>query len=201
MRYNPLNRLLFQEVQDTGSGSAAPAATIVPFPAAAAVAEAPVAAAPPEAAAAPAREPTLLEKVSAAVRDKSVILAENSGLKQEILTYKGQITERDATIATLTARVQELETENGLLQADFTSIDAALKATEKQITTIDASAARQIAGMGFEAAALPAAEKQGESIEAMETRLGQETDPQKIVALARQIDALKAAKTPSSTAH
>jgi hypothetical protein len=194
MRYNPLNRFLFSEVQETGSGTAG-AAAIIPFPAATAAPEEPVAAAPPEAAAAPAREPTLLEKVSAAIRDKSTIIAENTQLKQDIATHQGLVTAHAGTIATLTARVQALETENGLLQADFNSIDAALKATEQKITTIDASAARQIAGMGFEAAALPAAEKQGESIEAMETRLGQETDPQKMVALARQIDALKAKKT------
>lgn len=198
MRKHHLNHFLRSAALELGEGggSAAPAA-VVDAPAAAAP-EAPAPTPAPAAATPSPREPSMLEKVQGAIRDKGVIIAENNTLKEELLAQRGLVTERDGTIAALTAQISALQAENGQLKTDLAGIDAALKSTEQKVITIDAAAARDVAKMGFEAATLPAAEKQGESIEAMETRLGQETDPEKIVALARQIDALKAAK---STAH
>jgi septal ring factor EnvC (AmiA/AmiB activator) len=195
MRNNPFNRLLRAEAQELGDGGgAAPSAAVIP--AAETPTPAPLAAVPdaPAAAAAPAREPSRLEKISAAIRGKAEILAESNGFRAQVEQLTGQLGQRDATIATLQARVTALETENANLQADFNSIDAALKTTEAKVVSIDASAAKQVAAMGFESADLPATEKQGETIEAMEARLGAEKDPVKIVELARQIDTLKAQK-------
>jgi hypothetical protein len=146
-------------------------------------------AAPDLEAAAPSRDPAVLEKFTAAIRSKSVIIAENNQLKHDLSAHVGNLAQRAAAIATLQARITALETENGLLQADFNSIEAALKATEAKVGKVDASAARQIAAMGFEAAAVATIE--GSILAKLELDLAAERDPKAIVRIARQIDALK----------
>lgn len=138
------------------------------------------------------REPSRLELIAAAVKDKASILAENHDFRSRIEALTNDLTARETTIGELQATITDLQTLNTGLRADLAAVDAALKAATAAQTTVDAAAAKQVAGMGFESNNLPAAQKEGDSIEAMEARLGQETDPQKIVTLARQIDALKA---------
>lgn len=206
MRNNPFNRLLRNEAHELGDGGgAAPAAAapaaVTPPPAAPPAATAPPVAAPaaaapppvaPPAAAAPPREPTMLEKVQGAIRDKGVILAENSDLKNQLATLKGTVTERDGTIATLNARVTALETENGLLKQDFQSIDAALKTTEAKVVSIDAAAAKQVSKMGFEPGTLPAAETAAPTVEGLVAKMNATTDPEEKFKLAAQINKMEA---------
>jgi chromosome segregation ATPase len=190
MPYQPFNRFLRSEAHEMGDGGgAAPAAAA---PAAETPAAAPPAPAAATATAAAQREPTMLEKVQAALRDKGVILAENNGFKAEIAALKGDLAERDVSMATLQARVVTLEAENTQLQADFLSIDAALKSTEARVVAVDTAAARQIAGMGFEASVLPAAETAAETVEGLVAKMTATTDPQEKYKLAARINALDA---------
>lgn len=160
---------------------------------AAPTAETPAAVVPEPAAATPPREPTMLEKVQAAVRDKGVILAENNNFRTEIAALKDSVAEREAGLATLQARVGTLEAENRLLQADFQSIDAALKSSEAKAVSIDTAAARQIAGMGFEASVLPTPDSgPQETFASLKAKIESEPDDRKRWKLAEQLEALVA---------
>lgn len=134
----------------------------------------------------------MLEKVQGAIRDKGVIIAENTNLKQEVITHKGVIAERDLTITTLTARVTALETENGTLKSDLSAIDGVLKATEQKVVSIDAAAAKQTAKMGFEASALPPAEAVAPTVEGLVAKMNATADPQEKYKLAAQINKMEA---------
>lgn len=205
MRTNPSNRFLRSEATGLadGGGATPPAAAAAPSAPAVAPAVAPDTAtpavpaaaapvAPPAAAASAPRAPSRLEMIQAAVRDKSVIIAENNGFKSEITALKGNLADRDTTISTLNQRIKALETENGNLQADFSKIDAALKTTEAKVVSVDTAAARVVATMGIDPITLPAAETDKPSVEVLIAKMNATTDSAEKYKLAAQINEMEA---------
>lgn len=119
--------------------------------------------------------PTPTKTLLSPVRDKCAIIAENSNLKGQIVALSNTLAARDASISVLTARAAALESENGQLR--ISASDGVIPATPSPAVSLDHAAT---------------------TCEAMEARLGQETDPQEIVRLAREIDAMKAPQAPES---
>ncbi len=187
MRKHPFNRFLRSEATEHG-GEGGGASTPVSTPAASAENT------DPAAGGTPGREPTRLEKIVASIRDKGAILAESADRQKQVSELTTRLAERDGTISTLQERVKTLEAENAALQADFQTIDTAFKESEAKRGTVDKSAARQIAGMGFEPETLPAASGDGATVEALVAKMNATSDPVEKYRLAEQINKLEAAE-------
>ncbi len=150
----------------------------------AAPAETPAAAAAP--AAEEAKPPGLLEQVRASLQSKGTLLADRSAALTRAELAEGQLEGAQAELTTLRA-------ENATLKAERDEISALLSTAKAEKQEVDLATAVQVAGLGFDAAALPAAE-----VAPAETRAGlvaqieKETDNNKRWELTERLEALNA---------
>lgn len=127
------------------------------------------------------REPTLLERASAAVKSKGALLAENNDLRAKIHAAKDA-----ADFAT--TELQRLTAENAQLAADLqarvdelAAIEAALKSTEEAAADIVATT------VGIPAESLPESAKPGETVEELQAQLAAEKDNDRRYEIASRI--------------
>ena len=161
---------LFSATPEALGGGAAVSAVI---PAAAQEAEAPA-----------SEAPGFLQSIKASLQSKTVLLG-------EVEQFKSRALAAEQSLATAQADLTATRASLATLQQERAEIAQALAASQQSATTVEAAAATVVAGMGFAAAELPAAETTPIVTRAsLEAELDKETDPQRIVILARQIDAL-----------
>ena len=185
--------LLFTAAPEALGGNG-PSATVIDFPAASAASavaapavEAPAAAATPaaaapEAPAAEAKPPGLLERISASIQSKGALLATGEAYRLRAETAEASLGTATAELTTLRAAHAALLKERGEIA---TLLDTAV--AEKQ--EVDTAAASQVAALGFEPAALPAASAAPEETKAeLLARLEKEPDNNKRYALAARIN-------------
>ena len=131
-------------------------------------------------------KPGYLETIRASLQSKAALLSDRDA-------YLSRATAAEAKVKDLEAQLASSAGELATLRHEKAEIVKLLDGMEKEKATVELSAARTVAAMGFEAEKLPAPEAgDGNSVEALEAKLERETNPQEIVKLARQIDALKA---------
>ena len=128
-------------------------------------------------------KPGLLESIRANLQTKAALLSERD-------TYLARATAAEAQVADLTARLDAAESELQTLRSEREEIANTLETVQAEVTTVETAAAQQVASMGFDAAALPAAETEPETKETLLARLAAETDNNKRFALAEKINAL-----------
>lgn len=151
---------------------AVPAAEATPEPAPSA--PAPVASA----------EPSLLEKVTASIQSKGKLLADRDAATLRATTAEARA---DKAEAALTLANSELAT----LRKERSDIQAALVTAQAEKQEQDVAVAGEVAALGFEPAALPAASSAPEETkEQLVARLEKETDNDKRYALAARINAM-----------
>lgn len=185
--------LLFSATPDAlgGNGADASGETAAAAPLAVVTAEAAAGddapAAPAAAVAAEAEtKPGYLDVIRASLQSKASLVSDRDACFARATAAEAQVASQQVTINTLTA---ELTT----LRAEKAQIEQMVGSLENEKATVELTAAREVAAMGFDAAKLPAPESgDGNSMEALEAQLEKETDPQQIVLLARKIDARKA---------
>jgi len=176
MIFNRTNRLLRSADPDaTGSGSSIPAAPLAALPDPVAAVEAEV---KPGAG--------FLASVLASVSSKATLVADRD-------TYQARAAAAEKDLDEAQTELFDLRAELKTLKDERIQIEKALTAATDANTTTEAAAAVIVAGLGFQASALPAAETIGNSIEDLEAKLGAETDPKEIVRLNQQLEARKAA--------
>jgi len=173
--------LLFNAEPEALGGGAAPASNIIAL-SAAPVAEAPAAAEPAVPVA--AVEPSLLEKVKASIQSKGTLLA-----TADAATLRAETAE--AEVLTLRSQLSTLHSQLSTLQTERAGIEAALVTAKAENQAVDTAAASQVAALGFEAAALPAANSAPEPTKAeLEAKLAEATDNNTRFDLAAQLNAL-----------
>lgn len=97
-----------------------------------------------------AAKPTVFARAAAMLKDKSELLTTISGHEATITDLRGQLTKASETIQAQTTELTELK-------AGQAQIEAALAASEKKNSTVEAAAQDKIAMLGFPADKLPAA--------------------------------------------
>lgn len=144
----------------------------------------PAAVAEPEAAdpapAAEVKEPTWLEKIHAATKDKATLIAENKSLAERAGLAEEALSKATADLTAARERIAALEGEQAQALA-------AIEKAQKEAESVEAAAAAQVAAMGFPAAALPAGAKAGETKEELENELSHCTDNARRYELAGKI--------------
>lgn len=187
MKFNYSNRLLRSAEPEAlgGNGPAAPAANIIPLPEpalpSAALAAEPAPAAP---AAEATAEPTFLQSVLGTVQTKGKLVSERDAAIARATTAEASLTAAHAELATLRA-------ENAAFKQERETIQAALIAAQAANQEVEVAAASQVAALGFEPAALPAATSAPEETkDQLIARLEKETDNNKRHALAARINAM-----------
>lgn len=141
---------------------------------------------PPAAAAETETKPGLLENIRASLASKTTLLADVAAATSRADTAETALAAANTELTALRLQVKTLSDERAGIVKALDDAKAANTSTEE-------AAAGLVASMGFDAAALPASEPAGNSLEALEMKLGAETDPKEIVRLNQQLEARKAA--------
>jgi|SRR5215471_1494476 len=128
-----------------------------------------------------AKDPTVLEKLTALLKPKGELQAEISSLKSQIDVRNASIVDLNTEISALKKEIETLRAEAAQLPA----IRALIAELESQKKTVEASAVDKVAALGFPAKDLPAAapdkeEKKEEAptAQALLEELNKITDPQ-----------------------
>ena len=165
-------------------GGNGPFAAVIPFPAAAAAApaeDAPATAAP----AAESEAPGFLQSVLGAVQSKGKLVADCAAA-----TLRADAAE--AELQTLRSQLTALNSQLSTLQTERQQIEAAMLTAQAEKQDLDTAAASQVAALGFDAAALPAASTDTpvDTRASLAAQIEKETDPKKLWALTEKFEAL-----------
>ncbi len=184
MIINRHNRFL-RDAEPAALGGNGPS-NVIPLAAAAPAAEAEPAA-PTAAAPAAVETPGFLASVLGSVQAKGKLVAERDAATQRAATAEAE----NATLRTqLTAANGELAT----LKQERATIQAALVTAQTEKQDLDIAAASQVAALGFDAAALPAAESAPpETIASLEAQIATAKaagDHAKVWSLAEKMEAI-----------
>ena len=173
------------EPEALGGGSSVPAATAAPEIAAETPVEQP-------AAETPAKGSGILQRIEAGLSSKMTLLGERDAATARADHAEAALVTERAALATAQGEITALRAQVATLTAERTQIEAMLNTARDNATTVELAAAVTVAGMGFDAAALPAAGEDKNSIEALEQALDKETDPKEICRLNEKLEARKA---------
>lgn len=169
----------------TSGGGAAVSEPAAPAAAAEPVAEDPAPAAAEPAAAAPevTKDPGFLESVFAGFKGKSTLISENSALRQRAESAEASLTAANTELTELRGKLTTLE-------AERTQIQSALTQAKAEAVIVEDAAAGKVAELGFDAAALPAAVKAGETKEELLTELQSTTDNKRRWEIAEKLNSM-----------
>lgn len=122
-----------------------------------------------QAPAAEVKEPSWLEKIHAATKDKATLVSEN-----KLLTERASLAE--AALATATAELATARERIAALEGEQKQALELIEKSAAESKTVEEAAAAQVASIGFPAADLPAGAKAGDTKEEIENELSHCTD-------------------------
>jgi chromosome segregation ATPase len=140
------------------------------------------------------KKPGMLESVLGALQTKGSLVAEISGLKEKVTAAEGEALKLRGELETANGELVRVRGELVTLQGERQQIAAALEASQKEVTTVEAKALDLTAGLGISSDKLPEASAEGgeQGVEALEKALAKETDPKRIFTLNQELEAAKA---------
>jgi chromosome segregation ATPase len=140
------------------------------------------------------KKPGMLESVLGALQTKGSLVAEISGLKEKVTAAEGEALKLRGELEKANGELVRVRGELVTLQGERQQIAAALEASQKEVTTVEAKALDLTAGLGISSDKLPEASAEGgeQGVEALEKALAAEKDPQRIFTLNQELEAAKA---------
>lgn len=142
---------------------------------------------------------TVGQRLSAALASKTSLQAQIVQRDATITEHAAEIERLKAELATAQGDLAKANAKIATLEADAAEVDKALKAAEAEAkgekaknTTVEKRAQEKVAGLGFSAEKLPAADDSAsDSIDDLRERMQASTDPKEKQALMKQIRTLR----------